>query len=270
MKGRYLENVRKQNPLIQNITNTVTVNDVANVLLASGASPIMADYYEEMEDMVSICQGLNINIGNLNETLIKSMFIAGRKSNELNHPTILDPVGAGASKFRNDIIEELLKEVYFDVIKGNMSEIKAVFMGTSNTTGVDASVDDIVTEENKDEMVAFVKEAAKKTGSIIVATGAIDLISDSEKTYLVKNGREKMTSITGVGCQLSALLAAFLAANPENKLEAAAYSIMMMGVAGELAYEEGDGNIAYRGKIIDCIYNMTDEIIQREGKYEIK
>lgn len=269
----YLKNVRETNPLIQNITNYVTVNDVANVLLATGASPIMADEAEEMESMTTICSGLNINIGTLNKRTVESMFIAGKNSNKLGHITVLDPVGAGAGKYRTDTAKKLIKDVKFDAIKGNISEIKALFMGTDTTSGVDANVSDIVTEDNLDSAIAFVKEVANKMHTVIAITGGIDLISDGERTILIRNGRPEMKSITGIGCMLSGLIGAFIAANPDRKLESTAWAVMMMGVAGELAFKrlaEGDGNIAYRGKIIDAIYNMTDEIIEKEGNYEIR
>ena len=120
------ENVRKLSPVVHNITNYVTVNDCANILLACGASPIMADEPLEAADITSICSGLNINIGTLNERTIKSMFISGKKANELNIPVLLDPVGAGASALRTDTAVKLLNEVKFSVIRGNASEIKTL------------------------------------------------------------------------------------------------------------------------------------------------
>ena len=124
MLGKYLDNVREKAPLVHNITNYVTVNDVANVLLACGGSPIMADDLREVEEITSICGGLNINIGTLNSYTIESMLQAGYKANELKHATLLDPVGAGASKLRTNTAEHLLQEIQFDVIRGNISEIK--------------------------------------------------------------------------------------------------------------------------------------------------
>lgn len=273
MNKKYVENVRKHNPLIHNITNYVTANDVANVLLACGASPIMADDYEEVEDITSICNALNINIGTLNNRTIKSMLRAGKKSNELKHITVFDPVGAGASKLRTETAKHFISEINFDAIKGNISEINAIFKGTNTTNGVDANMNDIITEENKQEKISFIKKIAQKTNSIIIVTGAIDIVSNGEKTFLIRNGRKEMKSITGIGCQLSALIAAFISANPNCKLEAASYALIMMGIAGELAWTQmdaSDGNVSYRQKIIDCIYNMTDEIIKKEANYEIR
>lgn len=268
-----LENVRKQCPLIHNITNYVTVNDCANIVLACGASPIMADDKNEAADITEICAGLNINIGTLNTRTIDSMLIAGKRANELNHPIVLDPVGAGASKLRTDTAMRLLKEVKFSVIRGNISEIKTLASGSGTTKGVDADVADRITEDNLDEAVAFAKAFAEKTGAVIVITGAIDVAADSKKAYCIRNGHSMMSSITGTGCQLSAMTAAFVTANPEYPLEAAAAAVCAMGYAGEVAHSrltEMDGNATYRNYIIDAVYNMTPEILGKGAKYEVR
>ena len=144
------ENVRKKCPLIHNITNYVTVNDCANIVIACGASPIMSDDKNEVADITAICAGLNINIGTLNSRTIESMIIAGKTSNQLNHPVVLDPVGAGASKLRTETAIKLVEEVKFAVIRGNISEIKTLASGSGTTKGVDADVADKLTEDNID------------------------------------------------------------------------------------------------------------------------
>ena len=268
-----LENVRKTVPLVHNITNYVTVNDVANVLLACGGSPIMSDEAEDVEDITSVCGGLNINIGTLHKTSIEGMFRAGKKANELGHPVLLDPVGAGASALRTNTALELMKELRLAVIRGNISEIKTLALGSGTTKGVDADVADAVTEENLDDAAEFVKEFARKTESIIAVTGAIDLVSDGEKCYVIRNGRPEMGKITGTGCQLSGMMTAYVTANPENRLEAAAAAVCVMGLAGEIGWErmqEGDGNATYRNRIIDSIYNMTGEELEKGAKYEVR
>lgn len=268
-----LENVRKNCPLIHNITNYVTVNDCANIVIACGASPIMADDKEEVAEITTICSGLNINIGTLNSRTIASMLIAGKRANELNHPVVLDPVGAGASKLRTETAMQLLEEVKFSVIRGNISEIKTLASGSGTTKGVDADVADKVTEENLDDVIAFAKAFAKKTGAVIAITGAIDIVADSEKAYCIRNGHPMMSSITGTGCQLSAMTAAFVTANPNQLLEATAAAVSAMGYAGEVAYSrltEMDGNSTYRNYIIDAIYNMTPEMLEKGAKYEVR
>ena len=148
MLGDRLENVRKVGPLVHNITNYVTVNDVANVLLACGGSPIMSDEPEDVAEITSLCGGLNINIGTLNKRSIEGMFKAGEKANELGHPVLLDPVGAGASSLRTNTALALMEKLKLDVIRGNISEIKTLALGSGTTKGVDADAADTVTEEN--------------------------------------------------------------------------------------------------------------------------
>ena len=268
-----MDNVREKAPLVHNITNYVTVNDVANVLLACGGSPIMSDEPDDVEDITSICGGLNINIGTLNKRTIESMFLAGKKTKALGHVLLLDPVGAGASKLRTETAVKILDELKPDVIRGNISEIKTLALGSGTTKGVDADVADAVTERTLDNAVAFAKKFAAKTGSIIAITGAIDLVADAENCYVIRNGRAEMGRITGTGCQLSGMMTAFLAANPENKLAAAAASVCAMGLAGEIGWSrmaEGDGNSTYRNRIIDAIFNMDGETLERGAKYEVR
>lgn len=269
----YLENVRNTVPLVHNITNYVTVNDVANVLLACGGSPIMSDEAEDVEDITSVCGGLNINIGTLHKTSIEGMFRAGKKANELGHPVLLDPVGAGASALRTNTALGLMKELKLSVIRGNISEIKTLALGSGTTKGVDADVADAVTEESLDEAVAFVKKFAEETGTIIAVTGAIDLVSVGKICYVIRNGRPEMGKITGTGCQLSGMMTAYVTANPDHPLEAAAAAVCVMGLAGEIGWsrmQEGDGNATYRNRIIDSIYNMTGEELEKGAKYEIR
>lgn len=273
MLKKMLENVRKTCPLVHNITNYVTVNDCANVILACGGSPIMADDVEEAEDITSICSGLNINIGTLNQRTIPAMLKAGKKANELGHPVALDPVGAGASRLRTETAQNLIKEVQFSVIRGNVSEIKTLALGTGTTKGVDADVADAVTKDNLDQMVSFVKAFARKTGAVIAVTGAIDIVADQERAYCIYNGHPMMSSITGTGCQLSAMTAAYIAANQEHILESASAAVCAMGICGEKAYNRLrniDGNATYRTYIIDEVYNLTPDELERNGKYEIR
>lgn len=272
MFGTCLENVRNTVPLVHNITNYVTVNDVANVLLACGGSPIMSDEPKDVEDITSICGGLNINIGTLNERSIAAMFAAGKRANALGHVVLLDPVGAGASALRTDTAVELMDTLQFTAIRGNISEIKTLALGSGTTKGVDADVADAVTKDNLTEAVSFAKNFAKKAGCVVAITGAIDLVSDGDVCYVIYNGRPEMGKITGTGCQLSGMMTAFLTANPENPAEAAAAAVCAMGLAGEIGWsrmQEGDGNSTYRNRIIDAIYNMDGETLQAGAKFEI-
>ena len=272
MLGSCFDNVRKVSPLVHNITNYVTVNDVANALLACGGSPIMADEPDDAEEITSICNGLNINIGTLNSRTISAMFRAGRKAQDLGHVVLLDPVGAGASTLRTRTAINLTHALKFDVIRGNASEIKTLVLGSGTTHGVDADKADSVNDENIAFMVKFVKDFARSSGAIIALTGAIDLVADSGRCYVIRNGRPEMGRITGTGCMLSGIMTAFLAANPERKLEAAAASVCAMGLAGEIGYSHllpHEGNATYRNRIIDALYNMTGEVLDGGAKYEV-
>ena len=273
MLGKYLDEVRKKTPLVHNITNYVTVNDVANVLLACGGSPIMSDEPRDVEDITSICGGLNINIGTLNKRSIKGMKLAALKAQELGHVTLLDPVGAGASRLRTKTAAELMELNRFTVIRGNISEIKALALGSGTTKGVDADIADAVSEDNLDDAVRFVKDFAAKTGSVVAVTGAIDLVADAQRCFVIRNGRPEMGRITGTGCQLSGMMTAFIVASPENALEAAAASVCAMGLAGEIGYShlaEYEGNSTYRNRIIDAIYNMDGKCLDEGAKYEVR
>lgn len=273
MLKQCFDNVREKHPLVHNITNYVTVNDVANILLACGGSPIMADDSGEVEDITSICQGLNINIGTLNKNTIPSMFLAGKKANVLGHVVLLDSVGAGASGLRTKTANELVRDIKFTVIRGNISEIRTLMEGTGNTKGVDADLADAVTEENLDETIGKLKAFSEATGSVIAVTGAIDLVADSEKCYVIRNGKPEMGAITGTGCQLSGMMTAFLCANAEQPLEAAAAAVCAMGIAGEIGFEhlkEGEGNSTYRNRIIDAIYHMDGNTLEERAKYELR
>jgi hydroxyethylthiazole kinase len=274
MFTRIFDNINNIHPLVHCITNYVTVNDVANALLACGASPIMADDEKEVEDITSLCTALNINIGTLNSRTIGSMLKAGKKANELSHTIVLDPVGAGASSFRTKTTFDLLENIKFSVIRGNISEIKTVDKGSGTTQGVDADLSDAVTELNLDEVVAFAKRLSKRTGAIIVITGAIDIVANSEKSYIIRNGHSTMSKVTGTGCMLSAIIAAFVGANQEESLLAAAAAVCTMGLAGELAYkraiEEDKGSSTLRSYIIDEISKMTAEKLKEGAKIEIK
>ncbi len=272
MLGEMLDNVRQRRPLIHNITNYVTVNDCANILLACGGSPIMADDISEAEEITALCGGLNLNIGTLNARTIPAMLAAGKKANQLGHPVVLDPVGAGASALRTDTALRLLEQVRFAVIRGNISEIKTLALGHGATQGVDANVGDAVTEGALEEAVRFVKGFAQKTGAVIAITGAIDIVADADKAYCIFNGHPMMSSVTGTGCQLSSLTAAYVTANPDRPLEAAAAAVCAMGVCGELAYErlgDLDGNSSYRNYIIDAVYHLDGDTLERRANYKM-
>ena len=261
-----LKNVREKTPFVHHITNYVTVNDCANMALACGGSPIMADDALEVEEITSICNALVINIGTLNERTIASMIKAGKKANELGHPVILDPVGAGASKLRTETANMLLQEVRFTVIRGNISEIKTVSMGFGTTKGVDADQTDQA--GGSEAALTVAKELSKKTSAVVVITGAVDLITDGTNSYAVKNGHPLMSKITGTGCMLTSVIGAYCGANPDQPLEAAAAAVCAMGLCGEIGHRPGIGTSSYRTAIIDAMSLMDSKILNGGMKIE--
>lgn len=275
MEQNLIQNVRETVPLIHNITNYVTVNDVANILLACGGSPIMADDAGEVEDITSICGGLNINIGTLNARTIEAMLLAGKRANALGHFVVLDPVGAGASALRTQTARRLLDEVRFTVIRGNVSEIKALAAGEGTTKGVDADIADQVTEENLDHMVAFAKKFSAQTGAVIAITGAIDIVADEKQAYVIRNGNPLMSKITGTGCMLSGIVAAYCTANPAHLLDAAAAAVAAMGLCGEIGFvrlqkNPQAGTSSYRTYIIDAMSHIDDAQLKEGMKIETR
>ncbi len=267
-----LKNVHEKTPLVHCITNYVTVNDVANILLACGGSPIMADDERDAVEITGICNALVINIGTLNERTIATMLKTGKRANELSHPVVLDPVGAGASKLRTDTTFKLLEEVRFSVIRGNISEIKTVSRGSGTTKGVDADVSDAVTDENLDETISFAKDLSLRTGAVIAITGAIDIVADSNKVYVIRNGHPMMSKVSGTGCMLAAVIAAYCAANPDNHLDATAAAVSAFGLCGELAYDRlvrnDGGTSSYRTYLIDAMSKLDAETLKGGAKIE--
>ena len=271
--GSFLDRVRTAAPLVHCITNYVTANDVANVLLACGGSPIMADGIQDVEDIAALCGALTINLGTLHQETVPAMLDAGRRAGALGHPVVLDQVGAGASAARTQTALRLLEELPISVLRGNISEISALMTGSGQTRGVDAAGAQRVREDNLELAVALAKETALHFGVIAAVTSAIDLITDGSTCYVIRNGRPEMGRITGTGCQLSGLTAAFLAANPCQPLEAAAAAAAAMGLAGEIVWSHmapQDGNATYRNRIIDAIFHMDGTTLDRGARYEIR
>lgn len=257
-----IKNVRKKNPLVHCITNYVTVNDVANCILAVGASPIMSDDSEEVEEIISIANSLVINIGTLNSRTIDSMEKAGKFANEKNIPVIFDPVGAGVSNLRNKTVEKFLRNIKFSAIRGNLSEISFCAGKNSAARGVDVGDSD-----KKFSAREVSKIVAEKFNCISIVTGAEDVLTDGKNFAVIKNGVKEMSKITGTGCMLSGILAAYLGAN-ENKFSAAVSAVSSMGIAGEISFEKyselGTGSL--RVGIIDALSKIDDKIISERGK----
>ncbi|OPJ62961.1 hydroxyethylthiazole kinase [Clostridium chromiireducens] len=263
--GNLLDEVRNKKPLVHNITNYVTVNDCANILLAIGASPIMADDIKEAADITKISSALVINIGTLNERTIESMIVSGKKANELNMPVVFDPVGAGASEFRNATTKRILDEVKISVLRGNMSEIKFISGLESSTKGVDASESDVKT--GSDEGIDVAKNLSNKLNCTVAITGATDIVSDGERVAILENGTKMLSNVTGTGCMTTSLIGAFCGAGSDYFLGAVS-GITSMGIAGEIAFEKAGqiGTGSFHIAIIDAISNLTSEVIKNMAK----
>jgi len=267
-----LQNLKQTKPLVHHITNYVTVNDCANVTLAIGASPVMADDIDEVCDIVSIAQSEVINMGTLNARTITSMLAAGKKANELSKPIIFDPVGAGASALRNQTAHRLISEVKFAVIRGNLSEILFLAGLSATTKGVDVSDTDLQ-HSGTDTALQTAKSLALKLGCVIAITGATDIISDGTRTVCIENGHKMLGSITGTGCMCTSLIGSAIGTDtingvPTDYLLKASAGVLFMGLAGELAYEKvgqlGSGSLHI--SLIDQIYNLNADIIQKRAK----
>ena len=255
--------VKEKKPLVHCITNYITANDCANVLLAMGASPTMADSIYEVEDVVRQASALVLNLGTLGDNSIKSMIKAGILANKIGVPIVLDPVGAASISHRKEAAFELLNNVKVNVIRGNMSEIKSLCGLRGIAKGVDSN-ETINIEDSK----KIAKLLSKKIGAVVTITGVIDYISDGERVVSVENGNKMLTMVTGTGCMTTSLIGAYLGSGNNDMLSAVS-GVISMGIAGETAFEnlkENEGSGSYRMRIIDGISRMTEEDFIKRGK----
>lgn len=280
-----LSKLRKIKPLVLNITNEVTINDCASAIVAIGGGAIMSSEVLEIEDLVKISSSVNINIGTVNKESFKTMNMTAFYAKEYRKASILDLVGLGASKYRNEVVKKLLKNSNFSVLKGNVSEIKAlVHLGEDyilrDSSGVDVRDNDKIEKLtdleniNIKKFLFSVKKLAERLHCIIIVTGAIDLIINKDEIYAVENGHPMMSRVCGTGCMLSGILAAFLGINlpcsKENLKEYSLAAVCIYDICGELAFEsikETDGPMTYKKKLIDFLYNIKDEDIEKRAKY---
>lgn len=263
--SKLLKLIRESKPIIHHITNFVTMNDSANTVLAIGASPIMANDPAEASEVVSMAKALVLNIGTPNGNNLQSMLLAGKKANELGIPVIFDPVGAGATGFRKEICSKVLANIRLSVIKGNLSEIKHLAGFGGGSCGIDACPD-------SGSGSGIVKELAGKLNCIVAATGRMDIISDGKGTYLVNNGHEMLSRVTGTGCMTSSLIGAFCSVT-RDYLVGALGGIMAMGISGQLAFDSlkpGEGIGTFKARLFDSIYNLDESIFLREGLIKVE
>ena len=250
-----LSAVRQKRPLVHFITNYVTVNDCANMTLALGGSPIMADDLREVEQIVGHCSALVLNIGTLSERTVQSMLAAGKEANRLGRPVVFDPVGVGASRFRNETAAMLLREVRFDVIKG-----------------VDANLDALSTEGNLRWHTDLARKVSTQTGAAIVISGPIDIVADSHEAWAIRNGHPMMANITGTGCMSAGVIGCCVGAATQALLPSCVCAMSAMGICGELAYEKllsvDGGSGTYRVLLMDAMSKLDGATMTRRSKAE--
>jgi hydroxyethylthiazole kinase len=251
-----LSKIRAQAPLVHNITNYVVMNNTANALLAIGASPVMAHSIHEVEAMVQLSQALVINIGTLSDAWIESMALAAQTAARLNIPIVLDPVGCGATEYRTRTALKLLRTARLSVIRGNASEIQALAYGSGNTKGVDS----IHTPQDAFDAA---RELAQTYGCVVSVSGPVDLVVCCDRAAHISNGHPLMTRVTGMGCTSSALTGAFLAVEPDI-FNAACLTMVVMGVAGELAAKIAVGPGSFQMHFLDVLHGINEsDILQR-------
>ncbi len=258
-----LEKVREEAPLVHNITNVVVTNFTANGLLSLGASPVMSFAKEEAADMAKIANALVLNIGTLTKNTVESMILAGKSANEHGVPVVFDPVGAGATPFRTDTAQKIVKEVNVSIIRGNAAEIANLTGESGNIKGVDAG-------HHNGDIISLAKSAARKLGTIIVMTGKDDIITDGNVTYSVHNGHEMQTKVTGTGCLLSSVVGAFAGVHPDLR-EAALAAVVSYNVAAEEAFlitgENGPGS--FQTEFLNQLNRISKSDLQQRADFEL-
>ena len=255
-----VEAIRAQAPLVHNITNYVVMNTTANALLALGASPVMAHAEEEVEEMAALAHALVLNIGTLSPPWVDAMVRAGRAARRKGIPIVLDPVGAGATRFRNAAAERLLRDAPPAVIRGNASEIRALSTAEQGTKGVDSS-------HASEEALDAAQALARRYGCVVSVSGATDLIVSADAVIRVSNGDPMMPRVTGLGCTASALTGAFAAVNP-SPLDAAAHAMAVMGIAGELAAARAAGPGSFQMHFLDALHLLRASDVRDRLKME--
>jgi hydroxyethylthiazole kinase len=253
--------VRENRPLVHHITNYVTVNDCANITLCAGGAPVMADAPEEAAEMAAIASSLVLNIGTLNAAQIESMILAGRMANERRIPVILDPVGAGATRFRTDTARRLLDELRITVLKGNAGEIGVIAGAEGKVRGVDSH------GVNGDPL-ALARDLAKTLGLTVAVSGATDIVTDGKHTLFVGNGHPMMGGISGTGCMAASVTGVFLAESKEP-VTAAAAALAAFGLAGEKAAAVAHGPFSFKVALFDELASLTPQDLAAGARIRI-
>ena len=257
--GQTLRDLRERKPLVHQITNYVVMNETANATLALGALPVMAHAREEVEEMVALASALVLNIGTLSPHWVEAMLAAGKAANAREVPVVLDPVGAGATRYRTDTVKRILDEVKVAVLRGNQGEVATL-------VGVNAEVRGVESIEVGGEAADLARAAARSLSLVVSVTGPVDHISDGTNGFAVANGHPLLASVTGTGCISSALTGCFLAAEPEEPLEAAAAALAALGVAAEDAALAARGPGSFHVELYDALAALDPETLDERAR----
>ena len=259
--GATLRTLRERKPLVHQITNYVVMNETANATLAIGALPVMAHAGEEVEEMVQLASALVLNIGTLSAPWIEAMLLAGKAAGARGIPVVLDPVGAGATRFRTETAKRILAEVDVAVLRGNPGEVATL-------VGVAAEVRGVESIGTAGEAGELARAAATNLGLVASVTGPVDHVSDGSRVLRVTNGHPLLAAVTGTGCMSSALTGCFVAVKPQQPLEAAAEALGAFGVAGEDAAEGARGPGSFHVALYDALWNLDPATLDARVRIE--
>jgi hydroxyethylthiazole kinase len=256
-----LRKIRENKPLIHNITNFVVMNYTANVLLAMGASPVMAHAENEVEEMVAFAGSLVLNIGTLTDKWVDVMVLAGKRATALGKPIVLDPVGSGATGLRTAAAKRILAETGVSVVRGNASEILSLGVGGGGGKGVDAL-------HAVDDAGEVAKQLARDLRTTVAITGPVDLVTDGARIVRIEGGHSLMPLVTGTGCSATATIGAFLAVDPDA-FSAAATGLAFFGIAGEQAGTVSAGPGTFMINLLDALYSLSPDEVARRCRFSL-
>ncbi|MGB2953358.1 MAG: hydroxyethylthiazole kinase [Gaiellaceae bacterium] len=257
--GAALRDLREREPLVHQITNYVVMNETANATLALGALPVMAHAPQEVEEMVGLAGALVLNIGTLSDGWIESMLIAGKAANGRGVPVVLDPVGAGATRYRTDTARRILDEVDIAVLRGNAGEV-------ANTIGRAAEVRGVESIGGAEHGAELARAASQELGTVVAVTGPVDHVSDGERVLSVANGHELLSRVTGTGCMATAITGCFLAVS--EPLRAAVAALVAFGVAGEAAATDAKGPGSFHANLYDALAALEPAALDDRAKVD--
>jgi hydroxyethylthiazole kinase len=257
--GATLRELRERKPLVHQITNYVVMNETANATLALGALPVMAHAREEVEEMVSLASALVVNIGTLSEHWVEAMLLAGGRASARGIPVVLDPVGAGATTYRTDTARRILDDVHVTVLRGNPGEIATLVGAEAEVRGVESIASGL-------EPAELARKAGRRLGLVASVTGAVDHVSDGDRALAIANGHPLLAAVTGTGCMSSALTGCFLAAKPQEPLEAAAEALAAFGVAAEDAAAGAEGPGTFHARLYDALAALDPDTLDGRAR----